>query len=225
MADVVLPATTFLEHDDIYRGGGHQYIILGPKLVEPPGECRNNHEVICGAGQALGAEHRGFTMSPRELIDQMLQVSKRGTLAELEADRWLDCQPPFRKSHFLDGFQWPDGKFRFKPDWNNVPFRSPYTSGPVDRHAGAARPLDVDRGGRRRPSVPARDVAGARFPQFDLQRDADLAGAGEAADGDDPSRRCRGARHRRRRLRRARQYARPSAPARAGCSTACGAAC
>jgi anaerobic selenocysteine-containing dehydrogenase len=36
MADVVLPATMFLEHDDIYRGGGHQYLILGPKLVEPP---------------------------------------------------------------------------------------------------------------------------------------------------------------------------------------------
>ena len=74
MADVVLPATTFLEHDDIYRGGGHQYIILGPKLVEPPGECRNNHEVICGAGQARSAPSiRGFAMSPRELIDQMLQ--------------------------------------------------------------------------------------------------------------------------------------------------------
>ena len=36
----------FLEHDDIYQGGGHQHIMLGPKLVEPPGECRNNHEVI-----------------------------------------------------------------------------------------------------------------------------------------------------------------------------------
>jgi len=132
MADVVLPATTFLEHDDIYRGGGHQYLILGPKLVEPPGECRNNHEVICGLAARLGAEHRGFTMSPRELIDQMLQASKRGTLAELEANRWLDCQPSFRQSHFLDGFPWPDGKFRFKPDWPNVPFRSPYKSGPVD---------------------------------------------------------------------------------------------
>ena len=132
MADVVLPATTFLEHDDIYRGGGHQYIILGPKLVEPPGECRNNHEVISALAKRLGAEHRGFAMSPRELIDQMLQVSKRGTLAELEANRWLDCQPPFRQSHFLDGFPWPDGKFRFKPDWHNVPFRSPYKGGPVD---------------------------------------------------------------------------------------------
>ena len=29
MADVVLPATMFMEHDDIYQGGGHQYIQLG----------------------------------------------------------------------------------------------------------------------------------------------------------------------------------------------------
>ena len=133
MADLVLPATTFLEHDDVYRGGGHQYIILGPKLVEPPGEARNNHEVIAALAKRLGAKHRGFDMSPRELIDQMLQVSKRGTLAELEANRWLDCQPPFRQAHFLDGFPWPGGKFRFKPDWKNVPFRSPYNAGPVEQ--------------------------------------------------------------------------------------------
>jgi anaerobic selenocysteine-containing dehydrogenase len=131
MADIVLPATMFLEHDDIYRGGGHQYIVLGPRLVEPPGECRNNHEVITALAKRLGAEHPGFAMSPRQLIDQMLQVSKRGTLAALEENRWLDCQPPFRQAHYLDGFNWPDGKFRFKPDWPNVPFRSPYNSGPV----------------------------------------------------------------------------------------------
>ncbi len=131
MADIVLPATTFLEHDDIYRGGGHQYLILGPKLVEAPGECRNNHDVIAALAKRLGADHAAFAMSPRELIDQMLQASRRGTLAELEANRWLDCQPPFRQAHYLDGFKWPDGKFRFKPDWPNVPFRSPYNSGPV----------------------------------------------------------------------------------------------
>jgi anaerobic selenocysteine-containing dehydrogenase len=136
MADVVLPATTFLEHDDIYRGGGHQYLILGPRLVEPPGECRNNHEVICALAERLGVEHAGFSMSPRELIDQMLRASKRGTLDELEANRWLDCQPPFRQSHYLDGFPWPDGKFRFKPDWEHVPFRSPYQSGPVAEMPG-----------------------------------------------------------------------------------------
>jgi anaerobic selenocysteine-containing dehydrogenase len=131
MADVVLPATTFLEHDDIYRGGGHQYLILGPKLVEPPGECRSNHEVLCGLAERLGAKHPGFDMTPRQLIDQMLQVSKRGTFDELQRNRWLDCQPPFEEAHYLNGFNWPDGKFRFKPDWNNVPFRSPHKSGPI----------------------------------------------------------------------------------------------
>jgi anaerobic selenocysteine-containing dehydrogenase len=132
VADVVLPATTFLEHDDIYRGGGHMYLILGPKLVEPPGECRDNHAVMCELAKRVGAKHPGFAMSPRQLIDQMLRVSKRGTLAELERDRWLDCQPPFEEAHYLTGFNWPDGKFRFKPDWENVPFRSPYKSGPVE---------------------------------------------------------------------------------------------
>ena len=37
VADIVLPATMFLEHDDVYQSGGHQHIILGPKIVEPPG--------------------------------------------------------------------------------------------------------------------------------------------------------------------------------------------
>ncbi|HUI96152.1 MAG TPA: molybdopterin-dependent oxidoreductase, partial [Xanthobacteraceae bacterium] len=38
VADVVLPATMFLEHDDVYQSGGNQHILLGPKLIAPPGE-------------------------------------------------------------------------------------------------------------------------------------------------------------------------------------------
>ena len=83
MADVVLPATMFLEHDDIYQGGGHQYILLGPKLIEPPGECRSNHDVVCALAQRLGALHPGFAMTARELIDWTLQKSGWGTLAAL----------------------------------------------------------------------------------------------------------------------------------------------
>jgi anaerobic selenocysteine-containing dehydrogenase len=131
-ADIVLPATMFLEHDDFYRGGGHQYILLGPKLIEPPGECRSNHDVICALAQRLGVAHPGFGMTSRELIDWTLRNSGYGTLAELEAKRWIDCQPDFAASHYIDGFAWPDGKFRFKPDWSNVPFRSPVRSGPVE---------------------------------------------------------------------------------------------
>jgi anaerobic selenocysteine-containing dehydrogenase len=122
MADVVLPATMFVEHDDFYTAGGSQFILFGPKLIAPPGECRSNHEVICGLAKRLGAEHAGFAMTPRELVDATLQDSGWGTLAELEAKRWIDCQPDFATAHYLNGFAYPDGKFRFKPDWPEVPF-------------------------------------------------------------------------------------------------------
>src|ERR687886_93081 len=128
MADVVLPATMFLEHDDLYQGGGHQHILLGPKLVEAPGECRSNHDVICGLAARVGAEHPGFAMTARELIDRTLRHSGWGTLAELEDKRWIDCQPSFEKAHFLAGFGYPDGKFRFKPDWPRI--RAP-NAGPM----------------------------------------------------------------------------------------------
>jgi anaerobic selenocysteine-containing dehydrogenase len=132
MADVVLPATMFIEHDDIYQGGGHQYILLGPKLIDPPGECRSNHDVICALARRLGAVHPGFAMTARELIDWTLRHSGWGTLEELEMNRWIDCQPDFAAAHYIDGFAWPDRRFRFKPDWPNVPFRSAWRAGPVD---------------------------------------------------------------------------------------------
>ena len=37
MADIVLPATMFLEHDDIYQGGGHQHIMWGPEACRGAG--------------------------------------------------------------------------------------------------------------------------------------------------------------------------------------------
>ena len=121
MADIVLPATMFTEHDDVYQGGGHNHIILGPKLVEPPGQCRSNHDVICALAKGVGAEHRGFDMSAPEIIDATLQASGWGTIETLKENRWIDCQPGFETSHFLDGFANSDKKFRFRPDWENVP--------------------------------------------------------------------------------------------------------
>ena len=49
MADIVLPATMFMEHDDLYYGGGHQHISVGPKLIDPPGECRTQSRGAAGA--------------------------------------------------------------------------------------------------------------------------------------------------------------------------------
>ena len=132
VADLVLPATMFMEHDDVYQGAGHQYILAGPKLIEAPGECRSNHDVIVGLAKRLGAEHRGFDMSPHEIIDWTLQHSGWGDWESLKRNRWIDCQPDFDTAHYTKGFAWPGGKFRFKPEWPTVPFRSPWHSGPVD---------------------------------------------------------------------------------------------
>ncbi len=120
MADIVLPATMFLEHDDLYYGGGHQYISVGAKLVEPPGECRSNHEVLQALAPRVGADHRAFGMTAREIIDETLQMSGHGGIEGLEADIWRDLQPDFRTSHYLDGFAHADGKFHFKATWGNV---------------------------------------------------------------------------------------------------------
>ena len=124
-ADIVLPATMFLEHDDVYQGGGHQHIMLGRKLVEAPGECRTNHDVICDLAKRLGAEHEGFAMSPREIIDWTLTNSKRPGLQKLDEENWIDVQPDFETSHCLNGFGHPDGKFHFRPDWVKAAYLSP----------------------------------------------------------------------------------------------------
>ena len=117
MADIVLPATMFLEHDDVYQAGGHATIQIGRKLVEPPGECRSNHAVICGLARRLGAEHPGFAMTEMEIIDATLRASGRSGAADVIAGRFLDVTPPFEIAHFLDGFGHADGRFRFRPDW------------------------------------------------------------------------------------------------------------
>jgi len=120
VANVVLPATMFLEHDDLYQSGGHQHILLGPKLMEPPGECRSNHEVLCALAKRVGAEHRGFHLSARAIIDETLTASGWPGITQLERERWFDCQPDFRTAHYLDGFAHSDGKFHFAPDWGVV---------------------------------------------------------------------------------------------------------
>jgi anaerobic selenocysteine-containing dehydrogenase len=119
-ADIVLPATMFVEHDDLYQGGGHQHIQIGPKIIDPPGECRSNHEVICALAKRLGAEHRGFDMTAWEIIDETLRVSGWPDAETVKREHWIDVQPDFRTAHYLDGFAHPDKKFRFAPDWSAI---------------------------------------------------------------------------------------------------------
>lgn len=118
MADIVLPATQFLEHDDLYKGGGHQYLMLGPKAVEPPEGPRENIFVINEIARRVDSKpHPGFDMSARDHIDWLLRNSNYGTLADLQAGKWIDLQPDFETAHYLNGFGHADGKFHFKADW------------------------------------------------------------------------------------------------------------
>ena len=117
LADVVLPATMFMEHDDVYQAGGHTHIQIGPKLIDPPGEARSNHEVVCALAERLGADHPGFRMTSLEIADATLRASGWPDAATVQAERWIDAQEPFEAAHFLDGFGHPDGRFRFAADW------------------------------------------------------------------------------------------------------------
>ena len=176
-ADIVLPATMFVEHDDFYRGGGHQYIIFGPKLIDPPGECRNNHEVHCALADAARRGASGLRhVAPRADRLDVAQVgpgNARGTRSGA-----LDRLParfrrrPFRRRLSLAGRQVPlQARLEERP----VPQSGAVRTGRSD--AGAARSLGCDRGSRRGPSVPARDLAGAELSQLDLQRNADIVAA------------------------------------------------
>jgi len=120
MADIVLPATTFLEHDDIYAAGAHTYLQIGRAVLPPYAECRSNHEVICGLGERLGARHTGFAMSAIEVIDRTLQMSGLPGVEDFPEGGWLDCCSPSVTGHFLDGFGHADKNFHFRADWQAI---------------------------------------------------------------------------------------------------------
>ncbi len=119
-ADIVLPATMFLEHDDFYTASGHTTFQVARQVVQPPGECRENHFVIRELARRLGAQHPGFEMSAWEIMDASL---KRSGMWDAQTN-WerggQDHALPFETAHYLDGFAWPDKKFRFKPDWSRL---------------------------------------------------------------------------------------------------------
>jgi anaerobic selenocysteine-containing dehydrogenase len=117
MADIVLPATTFLEHDDIYTAGGHWFLQIGRAVLPPYAECRSNHDVLRDLGRRLGGRHAGFEMTAWEVIEETLRRSGLPPPEEFEEGVWLDCWPGFERGHFLDGFGHSDKKFHFRANW------------------------------------------------------------------------------------------------------------
>lgn len=117
MADVVMPATMFLEHDDIYTASGHTQLQVARKLFEPFAESRTNHWVHVELAKRLGADHPGFAMSEWEIIEATLAASGWPSADLIAQAGGYDCLPSWEVAHYAEGFGFPDGRFRFKPDW------------------------------------------------------------------------------------------------------------
>ncbi|MGI9433990.1 MAG: molybdopterin-containing oxidoreductase family protein [Geminicoccaceae bacterium] len=121
MADIVLPATMFLEHDDIYQAGGHTSIQIGRQLFEPFAACRTNHYVICELAKRLGAPaHPGFEMTEWQLIDDLLQRSGWADAATVDQAGGWEAMPDVETAHYRNGFPTPNGRFQFAPDWKSL---------------------------------------------------------------------------------------------------------
>ncbi len=117
LADIVLPATTFLEHDDLYISFGNTHMLAAKKVIEPLAESRSNHALMGELARRLGAEHRGFAMTEWQIIDETLKTSGYTGADDLYENKWLDCGKDFETTHFINGFGTADRKFHFAPDW------------------------------------------------------------------------------------------------------------
>lgn len=121
MADIVLPATTFLEHDDFYQTSGTSFFHVTRAVIEPLAEARPNHWVLAELAGRLGAEHPGFAMSEWDMMEATLAASGYPSAADvLDGTGWTDRALPFERAHFLDGFPHKDGKFHFHADWQAI---------------------------------------------------------------------------------------------------------
>ncbi len=88
-ADLVLPATTFLEGWDLRVGYG-SYVIGGVRpVVEPAGESRTNMQMFAALGRAAGFGHSAFEMGDEEILRAVAEnIEHRG--GPLDADLLVD---------------------------------------------------------------------------------------------------------------------------------------
>lgn len=109
-ADIVLPATTSVEHDDIYNSYGHYTIGTGYKLIDPIGESRSNWQVISELAKRMGLTDEFFKHSERDLIDQIVSASHR--ISKDDQNLILQGEPvemTLPENYKLD-FKTPSGK-------------------------------------------------------------------------------------------------------------------
>jgi anaerobic selenocysteine-containing dehydrogenase len=111
-ADILLPATTFLEHTDLYISYGHYYLQFARPALPAPGECRSNWEIFQELAKRMGLADPCFDESTDDAIRGLLASDhpflKGITLDRLEEEHFVrlnispEGQPflPFAEGHF-----------------------------------------------------------------------------------------------------------------------------
>jgi anaerobic selenocysteine-containing dehydrogenase len=86
-ADVVLPATTFLEREELSRGYGSMDLQFAPAVVPPVGESRPNHEVFAELCRRTGVARPGEPEDAASLAKALLTSSPTGLRLRREIEQ------------------------------------------------------------------------------------------------------------------------------------------
>jgi anaerobic selenocysteine-containing dehydrogenase len=116
-ADIVLPATSQLEHTDLHKAYGHTTIAYNQQAIPPLGEAKSNWEVMGLLAREMGFTESWLHQSAEDVIAEVLQATavhnpafRDITLERLQADHsiTLEFEP---RVPFADGrFPTPSGK-------------------------------------------------------------------------------------------------------------------
>jgi anaerobic selenocysteine-containing dehydrogenase len=117
-ADIVLPATTQLEHYDVHKSYGHLYVLANSPAIAPLGEAKPNSEVFRLLAARMGFTDACFSDSDEDICRQAL-ASSNPRMAGIEWNAlkergWQRLKVPARFAPFAEGnFPTPSGKCEF----------------------------------------------------------------------------------------------------------------
>jgi anaerobic selenocysteine-containing dehydrogenase len=148
-ADIVLPATTFLEHTDLYFAYGHYYLQMARPALAPPGEAKSNVEVFRLLAGRMGFADPCFADSDDDMIRTLLDSPHpflRGiTLERLEREHSVRLNVSADGTPFLPfaggNFGTPDGKCHFNAA--TLDYQPPVESRHGDAALRARYPLEL----------------------------------------------------------------------------------
>jgi anaerobic selenocysteine-containing dehydrogenase len=118
-ADVVLPATTQLEHLDAVWSWGHHYVGLNAPAIAPRGQAKPNTEIFRLLAARMGLDDPCFRASDEDMLAELFAGRPGGVeLSELRERGWIKIDLGQGAAPHAHGeFGTPDGKLAFRADW------------------------------------------------------------------------------------------------------------